>query len=617
MRKTLLLFFALTANYITGVAQCTPPPLNSFLGGISSTAEALPCIQRGIYYDQTIRILLAPDSLAAAIGLSTQSIDTLIINSITGLPSGISYSISPNNGPHSDGDTYCIRFYGTTSDPVGDYPLSVQGYLKGSIFSLLGYPNPTTDPYFVTLFGIPTPQSMNGEFYFLTVSEQGAICHQMSVDFPRDTIPACLNDNLSFGLAHNSIQNATPPYTYSWASSNPNQPISGCTTCDSIKNNSVQHSTTYTVTVTDLDNRTATANIYLSAVNDDIHLVSPSDSLIFCPDDTITLSYTPSNASAQWQVNSTSLSSSVGDTLVATYSGVSGVVYSSSQGYIYLKGLCLNNSYRKIDSVFYNAVVPYSQQQICMVTVDSATGYNQIIFEPTHNKNISEYKIYKLNDLTSQYEVAGVIPYDSFSVFIDHNSNPAQQSSSYAISVIDSTCGTESAISTAHTTIHLSSNVGTSGEVNLAWNAYAGFSYSTFEIYRSNNGGAFAQIGNTANSVFSYTDLTPPSGTNRYYVAIAKVPACNPSRSVSSTISNILNPVTTGINEIENDNISAYPNPFTDKLAITPNTAYKLFDLVGREVYNSENKTNLSQLPVGTYILKTANGSTRVTKINE
>lgn len=63
-------------------------------------------------------------------------------------------------------------------------------------------------------------------------------------------------------------------------------------------------------------------------------------------------------------------------------------------------------------------------------------------------------------------------------------------------------------------------------------------------------------------------------------------------------------------NHLLQKSLSVYPNPFIDKLTIEPNISYLLFDLFGREV----DKNNLLTLPVGTYILKTKFGVTRVIK---
>lgn len=263
-------------------------------------------------------------------------------------------------------------------------------------------------------------------------------------------------------------------------------------------------------------------------------------------------------------------------------------------------------------SVLLQAHETYQAQQLCIVTVDTATGRNLVVWEQTPNVDILAYKIWKRNDLTSQYDSIGIVPVDSFSTFIDVNSDPPQQSSSYAISVIDNVCGDESALSPVHTTVHLSANVGVNGQVNLQWDAYVGFSYSSFEVYRSNNGGSFTQIGNTANTVYSYTDLTPPSGTNYYYVAVTNSNDCTPSRSVQKSLSNILdgngNPVS-GVAKIAKDRISVYPNPFKTTFRIEPNVEYELFDLLGKNV-----SKNAETLNAGVYILKTKFGATKIVK---
>jgi hypothetical protein len=211
---------------------------------------------------------------------------------------------------------------------------------------------------------------------------------------------------------------------------------------------------------------------------------------------------------------------------------------------------------------------------ICIVSVDSSDGKNLVIWEKPSNQGINYFKIYKQNSLTSQYDSIGFVPIDSFSVFKDMNSNPSQQSASYKISVVDS-CGVEWNNITQHTTIHLSANQGVNNNVNLQWNAYSGFSYPNFEIYRSNNGGAYALIGTVANNSFSYTDLTPPLGTNYYYVAVTKTTPCNPTKSapVLKSISNVLdgngNPVNVDMSQFAQ--FSVYPNPTENYVIVSHN----------------------------------------------
>jgi uncharacterized delta-60 repeat protein len=257
--------------------------------------------------------------------------------------------------------------------------------------------------------------------------------------------------------------------------------------------------------------------------------------------------------------------------------------------------------------------------EICLVSVDNNDGKNIVIWEKATNQRIEYYKIYKQNTINSQYDSIAFVPFDSFSVFKDFNSNPSQQSESYRISAVDS-CGIEGPILSAHTTIHLTANQGVNNNVNLLWNAYSGFIYPNFEIYRSNNGSAYTLIGTVANSSFSFTDLTPPAGTNYYYVSVTKPVPCNPTKAapVLKSISNILdaqgNQVISSNEPIISTNpYKIYPNPVKDQLTVEIDPSYlgirySIIDVLGREILNGivhEQMTNinLQNLIPGIYFL--------------
>jgi hypothetical protein len=230
-------------------------------------------------------------------------------------------------------------------------------------------------------------------------------------------------------------------------------------------------------------------------------------------------------------------------------------------------------------------------EQLCLVTVDSASGYNQIQWQKTDNEKTDYYVVMKENNQTSQFDSIGWVAFDSLSVFTDYNSNPNQTSDRYGLVTVDS-CGNVGFVVNPHRTIHLSANQGINGEVNLNWNAYEGFTYNNFEIYRSNNAGPFNLIGTTSNSNFSYSDLTPPSGTNYYRVAVVNPNGCAPTRSVSRSISNVINSSGTTVG-IEAQNISPvvsiYPNPSHGNFAMAIEgiegiIGLSVFDARGREV---------------------------------
>lgn len=270
-----------------------------------------------------------------------------------------------------------------------------------------------------------------------------------------------------------------------------------------------------------------------------------------------------------------------------------------------------------------DGIVPYQQEAICLVTVDSTTGENLVVWEKTLGVYTERFNIYKQNNVTSGYDSIGFVSVDSLSAFVDVGSNPQQGSDRYRISVVDE-CGVESTISASHRTIHVSANQGINGEVNLSWNAYEGFSFANFEIYRSNNGNPYLLINNVANNNFSYTDLTPPAGVNYYKIGVVNPSGCNPTRSVMRSFSNIINddgsPVSIGEELRHAENLTVYPNPSNGMFTVNAKGAYALdvLDVSGRTVYNGNANGNtaidLSHLQAGIYMLSITQNENRTVK---
>jgi hypothetical protein len=204
------------------------------------------------------------------------------------------------------------------------------------------------------------------------------------------------------------------------------------------------------------------------------------------------------------------------------------------------------------------------------------------------------------------------------------NSNPDQSSDRYRISLVK-ICGNETLLSDIHRTIHLSANQGLNEEVNLSWNAYEGFSYSNFEIWRSTDGSPYTLISTTANNNFSFTDVAPPMGDNTYRVAVLNPNGCNPTRAIERAISNVVDEdgnLVTSISTGQLDLISVFPNPssgiFTVNVPDQSNIQASVFDALGKLVSTS-NETgtfnlDLSDVPVGIYTLRLDTESGTVTK---
>jgi hypothetical protein len=215
---------------------------------------------------------------------------------------------------------------------------------------------------------------------------------------------------------------------------------------------------------------------------------------------------------------------------------------------------------------------------ICMVSVDSS-NHNMIVWEQPIDNPYDSIIIYKETSQSDVYEKIGSHSSSIKTVFIDENSNPAQNSSRYKIAILD-TCGYETFQSDYHKTMHLTINSGINGAYNLIWDSYEGFNYSTFNIYRGTSDNNMLKIAEQASNTFTFTDLTPPLGTVYYQLEVVHPNSCNISNLKSrtdyygSTLSNIVNSnLINSINSYSFEGIEIYPNPVDERLYIKSNTA--------------------------------------------
>jgi len=93
-------------------------------------------------------------------------------------------------------------------------------------------------------------------------------------------------------------------------------------------------------------------------------------------------------------------------------------------------------------------------QPICLVTVDTTTGYNLVVWEKEVVNYLSHYNIYQEQTQAGVYNLVGSVEYDSLSQFVDSLASPNIRSYRYKIGAVD-TCGIESDLSWEHKTIHL------------------------------------------------------------------------------------------------------------------------------------------------------------------
>jgi len=270
---------------------------------------------------------------------------------------------------------------------------------------------------------------------------------------------------------------------------------------------------------------------------------------------------------------------------------------------------------------------------ICMVSVDTATGHNMVIWQkPFSTGNISGFNIYRETDMYDVFDSIGTRTIHEESFYIDDDPvvNPAIQPWRYKLSVID-TCGNESDLSAAHKTLHLLMNEGLGNTVNLIWDNYSGFDYYTCHIYRYSPQSGLENIFNKAGSpqlIFnSFTDLTPPDSGYYYFIEIESPYTCASQKkatSHNSVRSNKTRKVSsTGIKypalPKNLRNLSLYPNPNNGTFTLTLNLEkpddiiIQIYDLFGRLILDLNSystpgeygeEMNLSANPPGVYYLK-------------
>jgi ligand-binding sensor domain-containing protein len=256
-------------------------------------------------------------------------------------------------------------------------------------------------------------------------------------------------------------------------------------------------------------------------------------------------------------------------------------------------GACVSSP--ATDSV--QTILPYPGEEICMVTVDSFSGKNLVVWEPAKNKGISSYNVYKL--IGNQYSIIGNIQAGELTVYEDFSSTPEVKAARYAITAID-TCNNESDFSPYHQTIHLGAAQGLQpNTVVLDWTPYVdqskSFQPEWYYIYRGNSPNELSLIDSVENFITEWND-TNSQGMLYYRVGVAKDAPCDPldklkasggpfSRSISNLEDNRLK-------EEENirnlpDQLASFniwPNPFKEKASIVYELQEKAF--VSIDIYN-------------------------------
>jgi hypothetical protein len=129
-------------------------------------------------------------------------------------------------------------------------------------------------------------------------------------------------------------------------------------------------------------------------------------------------------------------------------------------------------------------IVKPLRQDLCIITVDSVTTTNLLVWEKVQTVGIDYYTIYRETSNQGEYILIDTVESDNISLFNDVIASPSERSWSYKIGAVN-VCGEEGPLSIAHRTIHLDLLDLGSNSVQVNWNAYQGkTAFTDYNVWR-------------------------------------------------------------------------------------------------------------------------------------
>lgn len=245
-----------------------------------------------------------------------------------------------------------------------------------------------------------------------------------------------------------------------------------------------------------------------------------------------------------------------------------------------------------------------STPPICMVTVDSLSQNNVIMWDKTSFNYIDSFIVYREVGLNN-YQPIGAVPYDSLSLFVDtvrtkyfpNTGDPNAGTYKYKIAMRDS-CGNYSPLSQDHNTIFINNNSGVFSWAQLYLIGGSTNPVNNYMLMRDNlSNGNWVVVNSVAGSQQTVTDpqYSTYQATAKWRVETQWSISCNPTRinptaaNFNASLSNIFSNVN-AVNEIDlNNYVSVYPNPTDGEFTIynslpDKNVELKITNAIGETI---------------------------------
>lgn len=252
-------------------------------------------------------------------------------------------------------------------------------------------------------------------------------------------------------------------------------------------------------------------------------------------------------------------------------------------------------------------------QPICLITVDTITTTNKLVWERAQLTGIASYNIYRETSEANVYQLVHSQLFDEESEWTDTVASPMVRSWRYKMTAVDS-CGYESDFSPVHKTIHLTISAGIGDDVNLNWDSYEGFEYTQLKLWRVTDATGWIELTTIPANLFSYTDLSIINEPGLdYLIEIEPADLCTSEKaqdynsSRSNKARGEFNPNgdgNVGVEQYALELVEIYPNPTSDELNILLNSSVShgvigaIMDAQGKRIRQFALKNGLTTLNV-------------------
>jgi hypothetical protein len=391
--------------------------------------------------------------------------------------------------------------------------------------SATNIPNPVAQPMGDTQYQIVANDQNNcpGMAFLNVYSNTGASITQQ----PQPLYNLCLSDTLVLQVA----ADGSSPISFQWKKNG--SPIPAATVASyPIFNATLADEGIYTCDVSNLCNVVSTNNIEVNVIQ--ISITASADTGM-CKGQSASLSANAvSNHPGQsgtlnyfWSPG-TGLNTVQGQNVVANPN--SPVTYTVSVADI--------NGCQATEDISVNVYLPYSDEEICLVTVDTLSWKNKIMWEKTNGVGTVGYNVYK-EVASNVYSNIGFIPYSNPAEYVDLYSQPESYANRYKISVVD-TCGNESDKSYYHNTMNLT--IAAFGStMGLTWTPYSDesgtFMPALYDIYRGTSPSDMTYLASIPGTQTSYNDNNVFT-VYYYIVGVTKPGGCNTAKADMVSFSN-------------------------------------------------------------------------------